>query len=245
MKLEIDIEARFAQFTDSLNKIQRDTERVAGGISKSFAGITPVLDVGRLLEKITEFGHAIAEKFTSQFDKADEFNKLSQKIGISVESLTALNYAAKLSDLSIESLTKGIKKLSTNLVEAQQGAGDGARLFDALKLDPKQFDETDQLLLVLADRFSKMPDGAGKAALAVKLFGKAGLDLIPFLNQGAAGIKAFMEEARRLGLVLTEEDALAAEKFNDSLKKLHLQSEGIIRTFFSGMIPVQIGRAHV
>ena len=238
MKLEIDIEARFAQFTDSLNKIQRDTERVAAGISKSFHGIVPVLDVGRLIEQITEFGHAIAEKFTSQFEKADEFNKLSQKIGISVESLTALNFAAKLSDLSIEALTKGIKKLSTNLIEAQQGAGEGAKLFDALKLDPKQFDETDQLLLALADRFSKMPDGAGKAAIAVKAFGKSGLDLIPFLNQGAAGITKLTDEARSLGLVLSEDVAIAAEQFNDSLKRLHSQTEGIIRTFFSGIVPV-------
>lgn len=238
MKLEIDIEARFAQFSDSLNKIQRDTERAADGISRSFAGIVPTLDVGRLIEKITEFGHAIAEKFTSQFEKADEFNKLSQKIGLSVESLTAFNFAAKLSDLSIESLTKGIRKLSTNLVEAQQGAGEGAKLFAALKLDPKQFEDTDQLLFALSDRVSKMPDLFGKTAIATKAFGKDGLAWIPLLNQGADVIKRTMEEARQLGLVLTEDDALAAERFNDSLKKLHLQTEGIIRTLFSGMIPV-------
>ena len=44
------------------------------------------------------------------------------------------------------------------------------------------------LLLQTATVFKNMPDGIEKNALAMKLFGKSGTDLLPILNKGAAGI---------------------------------------------------------
>ena len=70
----------------------------------------------------------------SAIDAADQINKLSQKIGISVEALSTLRFAAQLSDVSLETLQKGIKGLSQSIVEASTGVGDGAALFQALGL---------------------------------------------------------------------------------------------------------------
>jgi hypothetical protein len=72
-----------------------------------------------------------------------------------------------------------------------------------------------------------LPDGATKAALAVEIFGKNGMDMIPFLNQGADGIRKLKEEALRLGLVMDEETAKAAERFNDNLKVLQARSQSL------------------
>ena len=43
---------------------------------------------------------------------------------------------------------------------------------------------TEAVLLQVADVFANLEDGAVKTALAVKLFGKSGMDMIPFLNRG-------------------------------------------------------------
>ena len=40
--------------------------------------------------------------------QADNFNKLSQKVGVSVEDLSRFSYAAKLSDVSTEGLAQGL-----------------------------------------------------------------------------------------------------------------------------------------
>src|SRR5688572_31506554 len=48
-------------------------------------------------------------------DMVDELGKLSQKVGMSVESLSALKYAADLSDVSIEQLRTGLTQLSKNM----------------------------------------------------------------------------------------------------------------------------------
>ena len=172
----------------------------------------------------------------------DEFFKLSQKTGVSVEALTALDYAAKLSDVSTEGLTKALQRLSVALFDSRFEGGEGGKALKSLGVAATdasgQIRPTEQVLLDLADKFSAMPDGADKAALAVKLFGKDGLSIIPFLNQGRAGITGLMEEAQRLGLVISEEVARASEVFNDNLTRLSAIFEGVQRQIGAAVIPV-------
>ena len=172
----------------------------------------------------------------------DEFFKLSQKTGVSVEALTALKYAADLSDLSTEGLTKALQKLSVAMFDTQINGEEGSAALKALGVSATdvngQIRPTEQVLLDLADKFTSMPDGADKAALAVKLFGKEGLAIIPLLNQGREGITALMEEARRLGLVLSEDAARASEAFNDNLTRLSAVTEGVRRQIGAAVIPI-------
>jgi lambda family phage tail tape measure protein len=172
----------------------------------------------------------------------DEFFKLSQKTGVSVEALTALDYAAKLSDVTTEGLTKALQKLSVAMFDTQVNGEEGSAALKALGVSATdvhgQIRPTEAVLLDLAEKFAQMPDGADKAALAVKLFGKEGLAIIPFLNQGREGITALMEEAQRLGLVMSEDVARASEVFNDNLTRLSAIFEGVQRQIGAAVIPI-------
>lgn len=206
----------FDSIRGNLAKLGDESSRVKGllagvGVSLSVAGFAAMIK--------------------SAIDAADHLNKLSQKIGISVEALSTLRFAAQLSDVSLETLQKGIKGLSQNITEANTGIGDGAQVFDALGISVKNADgsmkSTEAVLLQVADVFANLEDGAVKTALAVKLFGKSGMDMIPFLNQGAAGINQLTTEAERLGLKLTTETARSAEAFNDNLTALKASSSSL------------------
>lgn len=172
----------------------------------------------------------------------DEFFKLSQKTGVSVEALTALDYAAKLSDVTTEGLTKALQKLSIAMFDTQVNGDEGSAALKALGVSATdahgQIRPTEAVLLDLAEKFATLPDGADKAALAVKLFGKEGLAIIPFLNQGREGITALMEEAQRLGLVMSEDVARASEVFNDNLTRLSAIFEGVQRQIGAAVIPI-------
>ena len=174
-------------------------------------------------------------------DTADQLYKLSQKIGISVEALSTLKFAAELSDVSLESLQKGVKTLSQNIVEAATGVGNGAEMFQALGISAKNADgsmvSTETVLLKVANVFANMEDGAVKSALAVKLFGKSGMDLIPMLNQGAAGITQLMAEAERLGIKLSKDTAESAERFNDNLIALKASSSSLGISLARDLLP--------
>jgi len=172
----------------------------------------------------------------------DEFFKLSQKAGVSVEALTALDYAANLSGVTAERLGKALQKLSIAMFDSQFGGAEGSKALKALGVSATdtagQLRPTEQVLLDLADKFARMPDGADKAALGIKLFGEEGIALLPFLNQGRAGITALMDEAQRLGLVMSEDVARASEVFNDNLARMSAIFEGVQRQIGAAVIPV-------
>jgi len=89
-----------------------------------------------------------------------------------------------------------------------------------LKDSNGELKNADTILREVAVKFSGMEDGAGKSALAVMLFGRAGASMIPMLNQGAAGLEAMRLEAEQLGHLISTETAQAAEAFNDNLTRL-------------------------
>ncbi len=155
-------------------------------------------------------------------DMGDQLAKMSARTGISVEALSELGYAAEQSGADLETLEGGVRKMQKFLVEAAQGskgAGDtlsklGLRLSDLGRLTP------DQQFELLADRISKIQDPAIRAATAMEVFGKTGTSLLPMMQDGAKGIEALKQQARELGLVISTEDAKAAETFGDTLDDL-------------------------
>jgi hypothetical protein len=173
-------------------------------------------------------------------DTEVELLAMSQKVGISVESLSALKFAAQLSDVSLESLGVGLKNLSKHMQEAQQGTGEAGAAFRALKINVEEsqgtLKPTEEMLLELADRFSKIEDGAGKTALALRIFGKAGNDLIPFLNKGRDGIEQLRAEAERLGIIVSTTAAKQAKEFEDNLIKLEASSASLARSLAGPLI---------
>lgn len=191
---------------------------------------------------VAAVGYGMHQLVVPVAEVGEELNKLSQKTAVSVEALSALLYASELSDVSAESLTKALKFLSTAMFDAKVKGGEGSaalKAFGVSALDAQgQIRPTEQVLLDLAEKFAAMPDSAEKAALAVKLFGKNGLDMIPMLNQGRVGLTEMMEEAKRLGLVMSADAARAAEEFNDNMKRLHAVNEGVQRQIGSALLPI-------
>jgi hypothetical protein len=155
-------------------------------------------------------------------DSGDALDKMSARTGVSVEALSELGYAADLSGTDMETLEAGLRTMQKSLVEAAQGSEGanqtlarlGLTVADLAKRSP------DEQFKLLADRIARVKDPALKAALAMELFGKAGTKLLTLMNEGAAGINAMQEEARKLGLTVSTETAKDAAELNDALGTL-------------------------
>ena len=212
-------------------------KRGLGGLTdtaKSINGVLANLGVGVSLA-------GIGAMIKSSIDSADALDEMAQRTGIAVESLSLLVPAAELSAVSTEKFEAGLKKLATGMLEAATGSEASAQNFEALGVAVQNQDGTlrdsEQVLLDLADRFQAMPDGAEKAALAVDIFGKAGAEMIPFLNQGREGIGALKQEAAELGLQLSADTAAQAGNFNDALDKLKLATQSIGNQIIASLLP--------
>lgn len=214
--------------------------RKSGGLLGEFQKVVSDWKV-----QLTAASGALFAIAKSTANYGEELLKTSQKIGIKVEALAGLQHAANMADLSNEQLSQSLKVLSQNMVEAARQTGDGEALFRRLGVSATdatgQLRPTEAVLLDLADVFAKAKDGAGKTEAAVKLFGKAGIDLIPFLNQGKTGITELMAEAQRLGLVMSKENAESANRFNDELKRLQASLQGVKLDLGQGLLPVMTG----
>lgn len=217
-------------------------------------------DLDKARDKLSEFGAnvgkagaiaaaamasaagAIALGVRNTVNEMDGFAKQAQKIGIPVEQLSALSYAADLSDVSMESLGKGLAKLSKVMVEAAaKPTSEAALAFKALGLSATNSDgslkSTSEVVADVAGKFEGLKDGAGKTAVSMALFGKSGADLIPMLNSGKSGLQVMAEEARKLGLIISTETVKSAEAFNDNLTRLGKVKNGIIIQLTAHMLP--------
>lgn len=171
----------------------------------------------------------------------DALSKSSQKIGVPIEELSALKLAAQLSDVSMESMQKGVGKLSKALVATAQGSTKSAQGFTTLGIGVRNADGSiksiSDILPEIANKFASMPDGPVKTALAMQLLGKSGADLIPLLNGGAAALKEATDEAKLFGLVVSQNTGKQAEQFNDNLTRLSGAITGVLYQAVASILP--------
>lgn len=223
-RLGIEIYADTAQFTGDLGKVERAAASMGASITGSLGGVLKGLGALGIGLAAVDF----VSKTRDALDHADALGKLAQKTGLAVDELSRYSYAAKLADVSNETLAKGIKGLSEKMVDANDANSESARLFRTLGVDING--GIGPAIEKLADQFAGLPDGATKTTLAVKLFGKAGQEMIPFLNGGADGIRRLKDEATALGIVIDKDTAAAAERFNDNMRAMKTGAESLGNT---------------
>ncbi len=199
--------AAFAAAKGGLTSLGEAGANLKTQLGSIFAGLSVVGFIGQIKHVANEI---------------DDAKKAAEGAGTGLQKFSALTYASGQSGGGPDVLQKSLVKLVQSLHDSQDEGSAAAAMWRDLKIDPKQFNDSSDALLVIADRFKAMPDGIAKTNLAVDLFGeKIGPKMIPLLNQGADGIRALMEEGRQLGKVFDDEVGAAAERLNDTLDRLN------------------------
>ena len=222
-------------------RMQQDMRRLTSMMESGFGQIESMAKkVGGILAGAFSI-NALVDYAKQAIETGDRMAKMSQSAGVSVEAISSLAYAAKLSNVELEGLAKGLGILSRNMLEAQGGTGEAKDAIKALNLSITDSSGTllssDKMLAQVADKFAGMQDGAGKTALAMKLFGRSGAELIPLLNQGSAGLAELRAEAEKMGLVLSEDTAQQMERVNDNFIRLKAASQGAAMVIMAGVAP--------
>lgn len=158
----------------------------------------------------------------------DEMSKASQRIGVSVENLSALKFQADFAGVSMQQLEGSILRLSRTMAQANDGNKEARDIFERLGITTTDTNgklrDTHEVMLDVADAFQKLESGAQKTALAQQLFRNT--SIVGILNEGSEGMKRSAERAQELGVVMSTEMAQAAEQFNDNItaSTKHLES---------------------
>ncbi len=184
-----------------------------GRIGRSVANIRTAL-IG--------LGATVALKqFATQIDN---LAKASSRLGLTVNQIQTLQFAASQTGASAAELEKGLTRFSRNISEASTGIGTGVRAFEALGIQITKTDgslkPTNELLNEVSDRLSGIKDPADKVRIAFDLFGRSGVNLVNTLQAGSGELSKLREEFNAVTLQLTQEDAKAVEEANDLFDKL-------------------------
>jgi hypothetical protein len=159
----------------------RETVGVIGEMREAMMAFAEAAIAAFALEQIAEFAKKMGET-------AEQTKHLSETFGLTVPQIQGLQSAAALTGIGIDTITKALGIFDKNMIAAANGTGGAVIAFKALGISASQGKDQMTLMLDVADKFKNMADGPQKVALAMQLFGRAGKDMIPFLNQGAEGI---------------------------------------------------------
>lgn len=171
-------------------------------------------------ESIVNFGKTVA-------DELDSLNDVANRTGVGVEALQAYGAAAKLAGTDIETFAKSIQKLAVNIGSATDEKS--AKKFTALGIafeELKAATPTQQFEMV-ADAIAKIQDPAERAAAAVKVFGKGGIELGPLFSEGPGALARMREEATALGQVVSDDSIKAIAAMNDAFDKVWMTVKGL------------------
>jgi len=207
------------------------------GLAKAVKGVDKVgkslRSMGKSLSlKVTAPVAAFGTLAVRQFAKVgDEIAKTSKRVGISTKTLSGLRLSADLAGSSFRELVTGFRRLSSAAFDAKSGLAESKRAFDELDVSVTDsrgnLRSMEDIFFDVADGIAQMEDQTKAAALAQDVFGRAGLQLIPLLQQGSAAIREQMEEAERLGIVFDEGTAKAAEDLTDAITRMRAAFLGV------------------
>jgi hypothetical protein len=176
-----------------------------------------------------------------------EIDKMSKTTGVSREEIQKLGYAALQEHASMEQLSAGLVKLSKNMYDANMGTGEAKDTFEELGISVKKSDGTlrssSDVLLDIADKFKGMTNETEISGAAMKLFGKSGAELVPFLRMGRDGIEELKKEAERLGIVMSEDSVKNMKAFDDSVTAVKAGIGGFATQIASTLVPYMIDLA--
>jgi len=213
-----------------LETFGKGVRQIGQGLVAASAGIiTPAL---LATQTFSEMGDAVA--------------KMAKRTGVSVEALSELGFAAGLSGSSVEDLEKGLKKMARTVQDAAGGMATAKDALAGVGLTAEQLQKQspEEQFKTLAQAFSQITDASKRAALAQEIFGRAGTQLIPLMDEGAAGIEAMQEQARALGLTISTETAADAELLNDTLDILKRSLKQVVFQIGAALSDTVVGAAN-
>lgn len=224
--------SRFQAFAQN----NRTIGDVINNVKNRVLALNPAL--AALATAVVAVGAALNKAVRQFADYADNLSKLSTRIGVSVETLSQMAFAAELSGSNLQKAIPAFRTLARVVDEAKTGNTLYAEALERVGVTAANINTPiEDLFLIVADGIAAIEDAGTRLAVAQEVLGRGGTELLPLLVEGAAGIEAMKREADELGLTITQETGLAAAHFNDTLSRLNATFNGVKRALATALLP--------
>lgn len=160
---------------------------------------------------------------------------LSQRTGISVESLSKLSFAASQTGTDIDSVEIAIRRMEKALLSGSEENLQAEATFASLGLSVEKLItmKPDQAFNEIAGAIGRIPNPTARAGAAMQVFGRQGTVLLPLIQN----IGELNAKASEFGLTMSTETAESAHKLEQSIRLLGSVMTKIVSTVGSALAP--------
>ena len=183
----------------------------------------------------TAAGTAIAGMTVKAAYNADEINTLAKTTGLSVEQIQKFQFATEQIDVSMETLTKSLSKLTKNMDAARSGNGAAAEAFDKLGVSVVGADgslrDNEEVFQDTIKALGNIKNETERDALAMQIFGKSAQELNPLIMGGAETLEELGKQAEEAGLILSGDALDSLNTLSDAMDTAKATTKGLGNLF--------------
>ena len=194
-KYNVDVTATDAGYSSTIKKVNASTQtlddtvkKVSSNVTASFGSMVKAgaaLAVGFGAVKLAGAAfREVFEGFGDALDLGGKLNDLSSRTGETAGNLMVLQRAFENSGVSADKVGTSVNKMQKFLDDASQGAKSNTETMGRLgvSFDDLKGKTPSEQMAILAQKISLIEDPTERSALAIKVFGKAGGEMLPLLN---------------------------------------------------------------
>lgn len=208
-------------------------ENTFGKIKKFAAGAISVAAVKKGIDTVLDLVNATS-------DYGDKVDKQSQVLGLSRKAYQEWDYILGQNGASIDSMATSMKTLNSLILSAAEGSEESKDAFAELGLGIHEIEtlNPEEQFEAVVRAFQKLPAGANKSALAVKIFGKNGMQLLPLLNQSSDSIDELRQRAQELGIIMSDDAVDASVAYNDAMDDMNRTFNALKYSIGAKLLPI-------
>lgn len=170
-------------------------------------------------------------------DAGDKIDKMAVRTRIGREALQELAHAANLTGTDINQLGSAMFRASRRIGNATMGTGPAVRALKELRLNAKELSQkspAEQFEAIVA-ALNEIGDVNQRNQFGFEIFGDNFRQIQPLVDAGADSIRSMRGEARRLGIVLSEEEVRKAAALTDSMARVGSQVDAMFQKIGAGL----------
>lgn len=204
-----DNEAAMERLGNETEETTTETSRLGDVFKGSLLSDIVMRGIDLLADGIRKIGTFMKDAVVDSAAFADDIMTMSKVTGIGTDKLQEMSYMADLVDVSVETVTGSMRRLSKNMLSAEDGTGSAAEAFKTLGVEVTDsagnLRDNEDVFAEIIDALGNMDDETRRDATAMTLFGKSAQDLNPLIAAGGDAIKGYTREAHEMGYVLDTE----------------------------------------
>lgn len=218
-KLEIRLEAETTRLQKDLDKADRKIKRFAGKATKSSKSVSQSFKQIGLAATAATVGLGLFVK--TSISAADTIAKMSDALGLSTKAFQEYSFGAELAGVNQSQFTSNLTAFVKRVGEARSETGPLVSFLkkydEELLVAIQRSASQEEALGLVADAVKNAATATDQAAIANAAFSRAGVTMVNFLKDGAAGLDEYTQKAQELGLVMDEAMLRNAEKAEDQM----------------------------